>query len=334
MKETIRNVLAVVLLTATIWVWADLEQQHEQALVVPVEVNVPPGFVVLRLTPDRVKVWIRGPVGEIQALDGTPEGTPDLKVCRFALTDPEKLQSGTLRLRASDGFRQWNERRLSVVAVTTVADEPIPEITVEVGRLVDVSVPVVVRVTGAIAAETTVKPPEVKATVREAELAEVPQTKRYAVAPVEIKSIPDSRVIEETVTLDPRLGGAEGIEATFTPKRVTVTVTLVSAVVTKALPQVPITIAMPIETMKTYQVVFQDTVPPLPVDLKIEGPREIVERLTPGQVSLQLVITPADKPVEQGTWIGREPRVVGLPVEVKAVEALPTVNFNLKRRTE
>ena len=334
MKEVIRNVLAVVLLTATIWVWADLEQQREQTLIVPVEVNVPPGFVVLDVAPDRVKVRLKGPEGEIQALERTPEGSPEQKVCRFTVTDPAKLQRRALRLRAAEGFHQWDDRRLKVLAVTTVQDDPSPEITVRIGRLVQVAVPVVVSVKGATPADSAARPPEVKATVLESELTKVPPTKRYAVAPIEVRTIPENRVIEETVPLDPRLGGTDGVDAEFAPKRVTVTVTLVSAVATKTLQKIPITSDMPFEILKTYQVVFQDGTPPLPVDLTVEGPREVVERLTPGQVSLQLVITPADKPVEQGTWIGREPRVVGLPPEVKVVDPLPTVNFNLKRREE
>jgi hypothetical protein len=331
MKQTLRNFAAVALLTLAIWVWADLEQQTEETFYVPVEVLVPPGFEVVKVTPDRAKVKVRGPSAEIRGLMKTGPGKENLRVCRFNLADPGKLASGTIRLRALDGFRQWDERRVIPLAVLAMDDKPLDDITVELEHLIQVRVPVDVRVVGAAVKAVAADPAEVTATVSQSRLQALPAAKRRAIAVVRVTSLPADLQIKDKVPLEPSLGGAEGVRAAFDPRIVEVTATIESASIAKILPQVPVAVAAPPEVLRAYDVVFQDP-DALLVDLKVEGPRELVEPLTAGQVSVQLVLTGSDKPVEEGPWIGRVPRVSGLPPGVKLVEPPTTINFNLRRR--
>jgi len=67
--------------------------------------------------------------------------------------------------------------------------------------------------------------------------------------------------------------------------------------------------------------------------LEVEGPTPAVERLKAQDIRVQLVLTADDKP-NPGSWLPREPVVVGLPPGVKLVKPLPTVNFNLEKHNE
>jgi hypothetical protein len=331
MKQAIRTFLAVAFLTLVIWVWADLEQQTDETFFVPVEVQVPAGFEVAKVSPDRLKVKVRGPSAEIRGLMETGPGKPNRRVCRLLLTDPGKLAPGTVRVRAVEGFRHWDENRVVPLAVLTLDDKPLEDVTVEVEHLVQVRVPVEVRVVGAVVKAAASQPAEVTATVSESRFQALAPAKRKAVAVVKVSALPPDLQIREKVPLELGLGGAEGVRAAFDPRIVEVTATIESASATKTLAQVPVAIAAPPDVLRTYDVVFQDE-SVLLVDLRVEGPRELVEPLTPGQVGLWLALTAADKPVEEGPWIGRVPQASGLPPGVRLAEPPPTINFNLKRR--
>ena len=54
MSETLKTILAVTVLTAALWVWADLEQPAEPEEVVPVRVKVPAeDYVVRSIVPEQ-----------------------------------------------------------------------------------------------------------------------------------------------------------------------------------------------------------------------------------------------------------------------------------------
>ena len=331
MSERIRTLFAVVVLTAVIWVWADLELAKEDSLDVPVKVDAPPDFLVRDLKPTHVTVKFKGPKGEIEALRQTPE---DL-VCRLVPSGSD-LKTGPLSLRARDGFARWEETyRLSVQEITD--DEPeVPdgEVLVDLDRLVRRRVPVKVAITGyTVVGQPAVEPAEVIAVVAESDWAKLSETKRYASARLAVTAAPKDSPIEQNVTLEPRLGGADGIEAAFDPPTVRVTAQLESTLSTKALTQIAILIAGPPEMLNTYDVVFQEDADRL-IDLQVQGPRQLVEPLTGQDVRIELVLAPDDRPTSEGTWIPRVPKVFGLPVGVEVVGPLPTINFNLKKRGE
>jgi hypothetical protein len=327
MKSRIRTFLAVSLLTITIWVWADMEQLNQDEIVVEdIEVLVPQSFEVESVTPTKLKVQVEGRHSEIQELSHGPE-RPE---ARFDLRDRE-INGESISLVAAEGFRHWTGVRV-VQVLEGDTDRRLDQITVALDRLTEITVPVRVNVLGASATDARAVPPEVKATVSASELATLPEAKRYARATVEVGTMPPERRIDEEVALESRLGAADGIPARFTPARVRVQAALKAAVTPQTLQGVEIVFVVPPEKLEEYEVVFQDNSPPGPVDLTVEGRRELVEPLTARQVSLQVVVTPDDKPVE-GAWIGRDPKVVGLPPGVTVVSGLPTVNFNLKRRT-
>ncbi|MGB2999021.1 MAG: hypothetical protein WBC59_10365 [Phycisphaerae bacterium] len=331
MSERIRTLLAVVVLTATIWVWADLEQHREEQLTVAVKVEAPDDYDVRDLFPKSLTVEVRGPKGEIEKLRASKK---DLE-CRIAPTGPE-LKTGRVVLRAEDGFHHWHAYRVEIVKITDDDDRVKDgEIVVDLDRKVRKPVPVKVVVTGAtVEGKPAVDPPEVIAVVRESALANLAEAKHFAVALLAIETIPEDRQIKDRpVDLEPRLGGADGIEATFEPKTVNVTVTLESAVVEKTLERIPIQIAGPPEMLNIYQVIFQEDADRW-IDLKVSGPRRLVDLLTARDVRVALVLTPEDRPAEGGTWIPRVPEVLGLPPGVEIDEPVPTLNFNLKRRRE
>jgi len=161
----------------------------------------------------------------------------------------------------------------------------------------------------------------------------LPEAKRYAVARLVVSAVPQEQPVEQEVALESRLGGTEGIEATFNPPAVQVTARLESTVSSKTLTQIPILITGPPEMLNAYQVVFQEDAVRL-MDLKIQGPRQSVEPLTAKDVRVELVLTPDDRPTEEGAWIPRVPKILGLPANVEMVGPVPTINFNLKRRKE
>jgi len=329
MTERIRTFLAVAVLTIAVWVWADLEQTGESEDLVPVVISGPAGFRISDVNPKQLLVEFVGPEGELQGLAATPEE----KVCRFNLTEAE-LTSNPLVLPAREGFQHWTKRRL---AVTEIRDEHggtfDGKIYANVSRLVTVEkVRVLVQVTGAVAKAATADPPEVTARVAAADLDQLPKSKYFVVAPLDIDVVPENLKVEQEVTLDRRLGGADGIDATFDPPTVTVSAPLESAVTKKAFGRLPILISAPPEVLNRYRIVFQPEAERW-VELEVEGPTSAVERLKPQEVRVQLVLSADDKP-NPGSWLPREPVVVGLPPGVKLVKPLPTVNFNLEKHNE
>ncbi|HUX01339.1 MAG TPA: hypothetical protein VMY35_10220, partial [Phycisphaerae bacterium] len=166
MNESVRTLLAVVILTAVVWVWADLELAKEDSIDVPVEVTVPPDFVVRSIRPAHLTVKFKGPKGEIEALRKTPEAL----VCRLALTGSEP-RAGRLVLRAREGFAHWEPYRLSVLEITDDENQvPDGEILVDVDRLVRLRVPVKVAIPGyTVAGQPAVEPAEVTAVVAESD---------------------------------------------------------------------------------------------------------------------------------------------------------------------
>ncbi|HET6442330.1 MAG TPA: hypothetical protein VFH53_08135 [Phycisphaerae bacterium] len=330
MNERIRTLFAVVVLTAVIWVWADLELTQEAALEVPVAVSAPPDYLVRRITPDRVFVKFKGPKGEIDEL----RATPDALACRITLAGAD-LKTGRVVARAVDGFDHWKPYRLSLMGITDENGQVTRgEVVVDLDRLVRLRVPVKPIITGyTVTGQPTVDPPEVTAVVAESALAALPEAKRYASARLAVTAAPKDLQIERDVALEPRLGGADGIEATLKPPTVHVTAQLESTLSTKTLTQIAILIAGPPEMLNTYDVVFQEDADRL-IDLQVQGPRQLVEPLTGQDVRVELLLAPDDRPTGEGTWIPRVPKVFGLPVGVEVVGPLPTINFNLKKRKD
>jgi len=329
MTERLRTFLAVAVLTIAIWVWADLEQTGESEDLVPVVINGPAGFRIADVNPKQLLVTFVGPKGELQGLGTAPEE----KVCRFNLTEAE-LKSSPLVLPAHEGFRHWTDQR---IAITEIRDEHggtfDGKIYANVSRLVAVEkVRVVVQVTGAVAKAPTADPPEVTARVAQADLDRLPESNYFVVAPLDIDVVPESLKVEQEVNLDRRLGGPDGIDATFDPPTVKVSAPLESAVTKKAFGRLPILISAPPEVLNRYRVVFQPEAERW-VELEVEGPTSAVERLKLQDVRVQLVLTADDKP-NPGSWLPREPAIVGLPPGLKLVKPLPTVNFNLEKHNE
>jgi len=328
MSERIRTILAVAVLTGAIWVWADIEQTAPPTeAVVPVKVTVPPDYVVLGVSPKKITVRFSGPKGEVQSLTASAEDM----VCLLDLKEPD-LKTDRLVRSARNGFRHWPAR----VVISDIRGEhdgaADGDIVVRVSHIVNIKVRVEPRITGAVASAATVQPAEVTARVAESDLKALPEARRVAIASLAVSSIPSNPQIERDIALEPRLGGAGGIEATFDPPIVKVTARLESAFVTKSLGRFPILIAAPPEMLNRYRIVFQPEAERY-VELEVQGPAPDIEHLMPQDVRVQLVLTADDKP-DPGSWIPGKPVVVGLPPGVKLVKALPTVNFNLEKPSE
>lgn len=326
MSETVKTILAVTVLTAALWVWADLEQPAEPEEVVPVRVKVPAeDYVVRSIVPEQVTVKLKGPRGAIQELRALPEEM----ACKFELTESE-LKEPRRVLHARDGFRHWAARRIFVTDVKSEHDGVVDgDIIVRVDHMIRVKVRVEPKVTGAVAAVATVQPAEVTARVSEAEWKGLAEAKHHAVAPLAVSSIPANPQIEREVPLERKLGGPDGIEATFDPPIVKVTAKLESAMVVKSLGRFPILLAAPPEMLTRWHVVFQAGVERY-VELEIQGPGPDVERLLAQDVRVELVLTADDKP-DPASWLPGKLVVVGLPPGVKLTKPLPTVNFNLEK---
>jgi len=329
MSERIKTFLAVTILTVAVWVWADLEQTRKTEEIVPVQINVPSDYRVRTVRPSQLTVTLEGPEGELQGLEAAPQE----KVCRFNLAKAD-LQSSPLVLSAREGLQHLNDRRIAVTEIRD-ADGRIFDgrIYADAIHLVEVpDVRVEVQVTGAVASAASAQPPTVTARVAEPDLQEVPEGKRYVVAPLAVENIPEDLQVEQEVTLDRHLGGPEGIEATLEPPIVTVSARLQAAVTKRNLGRFPILIAAPPEVLNRYRVVFQQDAERW-VELEVEGPGPAVERLTSQDMRVQLVLTEDDKP-NPGSWLPGQPVVVGLPATVKLTRPLRPVNFNLEKYTE
>lgn len=325
MTERMRSIMAVAVLTIAIWVWADLEQTGEGEDRVPVQITVPTDYVLRSVTPEYVLATYKGPLGEIQDLKASAD-----RACRFVLTENE-LKGNRLTLRARDGFKHWAERRVVVTDVRDDRDDiPDGEIHVAVDHLVRVKVRVEPKVTGAVATVATAQPADVTARVAESELKALPEARRVAVATLAVSTIPQSLQVEREVPLDLHLGGPDGVEVKeFDPPIVKVTARLESTVVTKSLGRFPIFISGPPDMLNRYRIVFQPGTEQW-VELEVQGPAPDIERLSPQDLRVQLVLTAADKP-DPDSWLPGKPAVVGLPPSVKLAKPLPTINFNLEK---
>ena len=156
------------------------------------------------------------------------------------------------------------------------------------------------------------------------------EARRYALAPLAVNSIPANPQIEREVPLDRKLGGPDGIEATFDPPIVKVTARLESALVAKSLGRFPILLSAPPDMLSRWRIVFQPGVENY-VELQVQGPGPDLERLLPQDVRVELVLTADDKP-DPASWLPGRLVVVGLPPGVKLTKPLPTVNFNLEKQ--
>ncbi|MBE3095775.1 MAG: hypothetical protein IMZ44_01440 [Planctomycetes bacterium] len=325
MSETVKTILAVTVLTAAIWIWADLEQGDKGEEAVPVRVAVPADYVVRGTTPEQVTVAFTGPRREIQVLRASPE----LMQCRLELSESQ-LKSTRLVLHAREGFHHWGPR-IAVTEVKSEHDGIIDgDVVVRLDRLVRVKVRVEPKVTGAVAAAVTAQPPEVQATVAESEFKALPETQRVAIAPLAVSSVPENLQVQREVPLERRLGGPDGVEATFEPPIVKVTARLESTLVTKPLGRFPILLSAPPEMLNRYRVVFQPEAERY-VELQVQGPGPDVERLSPQDVRVELVLTADDKP-DPASWLPGKLVVTGLPPGVKLTKPLPTINFNLEKQ--
>jgi hypothetical protein len=156
MSETVKTILAVAVLTAALWVWADLEQPAEPEEVVPVRVKVPAeDYVVRSIVPEQVTVKLKGPRGAIQEL----RALPDEMACKFDLTEAD-LKGPRVVLHARDGFRHWAARRIVVTECKSEHDGVVDgDIVVRVDHMIRVKVRVEPKVTGAVATATAAQPP-------------------------------------------------------------------------------------------------------------------------------------------------------------------------------
>jgi len=326
MIEHLKTFLAVTVLTVAIWVWADLEQTGTSEEVVPVDIRVPADYRVRTIHPTQLTVTLKGPEGELQGL----AGDAGEKVCRFSLTKAD-LQNRLLLLPAQDGFRHLNDLRVAVTDIRDADGNPFDgKIQAEATHLVEVrNVRVDVQVTGAVASAKSAEPAEVTARVAEPDLEGFPDAKRFVVAPLDVDTVPQDLQVRQEVTLDRRLGGPDGIEATLEPPIVTVSARLQAAVTTRNVGRFPILISGPPEVLNRYRVVFQQDAERW-VELDVTGPGPAVERLRPQDLRVQLTLTDDDKP-SPGSWLPGQPTVVGLPASVQLTKALRPINFNLEK---
>jgi hypothetical protein len=326
MSERLRTILAVTVLTLAIWVWADLEQTAPPREVqVPVRVVLPPDYMAKTLSPTEVTVMFQGPKGEVEKLAASAEEM----VCRLEPTDQElkNAPAGRLVLHAADGFKHWPRRIVITDILADHAGASTSDIVVQLDHMMKVRVDVKVAVTGAVATVAMAQPAEVEARVAESDWNRLAESKRFAVAPLVVSTLPPGGQIVQEVSLEPRLGGPDGIKASFDPPIVKVTAKLESALVTRTLKGLPVRVGAMPESLNRYQIVFQPGAQ-LTVDLEVQGPAPDVERLEPGNLYVLLELSAEDKP-EPDSWLPGKPKVIGLPPNVKLVRPLPTINFNL-----
>jgi hypothetical protein len=332
MSERIRAILAVIVLTIAVWVWADLEQTDRAECQVDVKVVVPPDYKVRSITPDHLIVSFAGPRRQVQDLLASP---PEEKECRFSPSEAE-LKNGRLALHARDGFEQWTKRGLMVTAMKddrdTVTDREIQVVVDHIARLKNVPVMATVP-QGVIASVSPAEPPHVDAQVAESQLKGLPAAKQFAVAAVPVDRLSENQSVTLDVPLEPRLGGADGIEATFDPSFVRVTARLQSKPTSRVFPRMPVLISATEDVLRRYRIVFQQPDSDLWVELEVQGPAPDVERLKPQDLRVLLVVTSQHTP-NPGSWLPGELAVVGLPPNVKLTKPLPAINFNLERLPE
>jgi len=331
MSERLRSILAVIVLTIAIWVWADLEQPEPGMWQVPVRVSVPPDYVVRSVTPEVLTVKFKGPLGEIRDLKASPEDM----ACRFELAEAQ-LRNSRLTLHARDGLRHWGKWRVDIIAIeddrTDVADCDIQVVVDHIARLKDV--PVVVNVPpGVMASVTPPDPPRVSARVSESQLRGLAADKRVAVALLPVERLSENEETPLDLPLEPRLGGPTGVEATFDPSFVKVTAKLQSKPITKSFPRMPVFFSATEDVLRKYRIVFQQPENDLWVDVEVQGPAPDVERLKAQDLRVLLIVTSQHTP-NPGSWLPGELTVVGLPPNVKLSKPLPAVNFNLEKPAE
>jgi hypothetical protein len=331
MSERIRSILAVIVLTIAVWVWADLEQPKPGETQVPVRIIVPADYVVRSVSPESLTVKFVGPLGQVEDLKTSPQDN----VCRFALSEAD-LKSSRLTLRARDGFRHLAKRRIAVTSIKDdhdeASDRDIQVVVDRIARLKDV--PVVVSVPQGV--QASVSPPQparVNACVAESLLQKVPAAKRSAVALLPVDRLSENQEVTLDVPLDPRLGGTDGVEAAFEPSFVKITAKLQSKPTTKLFPRMPVLISATEDVLRKYHIVFQQPMNDLWVELEVQGPAPDVERLKAQDLRVLLIVTSQHTP-NPGSWLPGELTVVGLPPNVKLAKPLPAVNFNLEKPAE
>jgi hypothetical protein len=325
MKEALRTLPAVLILTLAIWVWADREQIRPGEEPVPVQINLPAGtdYVAGRPAPPNVMVKYEGPSAQVARMRRNG------KEWRAILNLSEaQLHTGPLELDAAEGFAHWADTRVKVLEVKP------RQVTVRLDRVLRETVPIVPTVPNAeLAAPPTAEPSEATVVVTESEWARVPKEQRFvrAVAPLP-KDTGDETTFTLPATLERRLGGPSGIEITFEdPPEVKVSVRLkVSPPVPLTIPEVDVRVTSLPEDFNRYRVTFPEDTDRV-VDVHVVGPRERLTGVTKESIQVILEILPTDKPQPEG--ISRRLRVQGLPpgVTLDPEKPLKSIRFNLEK---
>jgi hypothetical protein len=297
-------------------------------MMVPVEVDCRSAdyrVTVAEPSPAVLHVQFRGPGHVIDGL-----GQPQSRVTfRYALTADEARRAvedrGQMVLTLRQGF--------AALAAEGASAEPLGPanvvVRVESVRQIKVHVDLSAEDRSQMAEALTIKPADVLATVPASAIDRL-NGEQFVAVPVvnlETRDLLAGRQSTQRAILRPSVSG---LEATFSPPEVLVTLRLLAPLDKATLSGIRIMVEGPPEVFARYNVVLDE---PVLNNLKVKGPKSELGLLKPDDVKAVLVLQADDKPNE-GSYKVR-PLDVRFPegshVSLDA-DTPPRVNFNLKER--
>ena len=336
-RDALSTGIVVLLMTLVVWVIADRSVLRGSAeMTVSIEIDSPdPLYRLTVVNPEgadpKMLVRFRGPGRAIDSLATRHRESP-LKYRHTVRQQQLTGASGDIILPARLGFNYLaEEEAVSLEYARTPGDQqPLENIVVHYERehrLVDVPVELSAEVRRQLGENIVIQPAKVSAIVLASQLEKLQSGAPLTAVPdLRLQDMPPGRQVTRTVPLVS--SRTDGIDVTFVPGQVEVTVQLTSQEKSRDLHGISIVLEGPPELLNRYAVELTESRISV---LKVTGPAAEVDVIAPRDVTAALVLTERDAP---GSLLPR-PLEIRFPEgsNIKLSDPPPIAIFGLRDRT-
>ncbi len=337
MTHATKTVLAVLVLTLLIWLYADQASSFTDDQMVWVSFRAP-GSAKWRLADPNserapVVVTFAGPTRSVRELQqDVQEG--QFRLAYVVEADPPSGPYRIDQLAAKlDALEEVRRRGLRVLKVNP------PEVTVQVDRLATRELPVVAKAdTFKIVQTTNIAPPTVKVTLPESQSDKLDQPE--IVANIEALEAHQALIRKHLSATDFKPGQPLELEdvplvrppgAILDREWVSVTAVIERRDQTKLLRSVIVRFDVSFDQWRKYDLEVKDNAD-LAFELAVRGPSDVIASLTPQDVRAYIEISTSDAIKTEG-WLTRAVKF-DLPAGVIPDQAAPQIQFRLVGKVE
>jgi hypothetical protein len=330
-REGLSTAVVVLLVTLFVWVVADRSVlRASPEITVAIEVGSPDPLYRLRVVdpagPDGMLVRFRGPGRAIDTIASHQSDAP-LRFRHVVRQEQLAGNRGEIILPVRVGFSHLDNVSLEY-ARTPGDQQPIENLIVQYEReekLTEIPVELSAEDRRLLGENVLIEPQRVSAVILASQRDEL-RTPLVAIPQLDLREVQPGREVTRTVTL--RSNQSENLDVTFNPPRVTVRFQLVSRNIDREMQGIGVVVEAPPDLLNHYSIELTDSRVSV---LKVTGPADEVDALTPQDVTAALVLTERDRP---GPSVLPRPLVIRFPPgsNVKLNQQPPMATFILRDR--